>query len=133
MTYAFIDNDLIFIANRLEDIPQGISYFEVDTENPNELKIQDGMIVPKSQEEILQPLKEQAIQQLKAMLYQKLQPTDWIIVKCTELNLDIEQEYPAEAQRRLQLRTLFSNLEEQLLNSLSKEEINDILSQAKQV
>lgn len=133
MTYAFIDNDLIFIANRLEDIPQGISYFEVDTENPNELKIQDGMIVPKSQEEILQPLKEQAIQQLNAMLYQKLQPTDWIIVKCTELNLDIEQEYPAEAQRRLQLRTLFSNLEEQLLNSLSKEEINDILSQAKQV
>lgn len=133
MTYAFIDNDLIFIANRLEDIPQGTSYFEVNTENPNELKIQDGMIVPKSQEEILQPLKEQAIQQLKAMLYQKLQPTDWIIVKCTELNLDIEQEYPAEAQRRLQLRTLFSNLEEQLLNSLSKEEINDILSQAKQV
>jgi hypothetical protein len=90
------------------------------------------MIVPKSQEEILQLLKEQAIQQLDAMLYQKLQPTDWIIVKCAELNLDMEQEYPAEAQRRLQLRTLFSNLEEQLLNSLSKEEINDILSQAKQ-
>lgn len=133
MTYAFIDNDLIFIANRLEDIPQGASYFEVDTENPNELKIQDGMIVPKSQEEILQPLKEQAIQQLNAMLYQKLLPTDWIIVKCAELNLDMAQEYPVEAQRRLQLRTLFSSLEEQLLNSLSKEEINDILSQAKQV
>lgn len=133
MTYAFIDNGLIFIANRLEDIPQGTSYFEVNTENPDELKIQDGMIVPKSQEEILQPLKEQAIQQLNTMLYQKLQPTDWIIVKCAELNLDIAQEYPAEAQRRLQLRTLFSSLEEQLLNSLSKEEINDILSQAKQV
>jgi hypothetical protein len=132
MTYAFIDNDLIFIANRLEDIPQGTLYFEVDTENSNELKIQDGMIVPKSQEEILQSLKEQAIQQLDAMLYQKLQPTDWIIIKCAELNLDMAQEYPAEAQRRLQLRTLFSNLEEQLLNSLSKEEINDILSQAKQ-
>lgn len=100
MFYAFIENDLIFIASDPNLVPQGLQVFEVETDNPHEYTIENGAVVKKSSSVLLDELKLEAIKKINSHLSSLLEPTDWIIIKCTELNVNPSSEYPEQTQQR---------------------------------
>jgi len=67
MLYAWIDNGVIVGTDNPETISQGVEYFifeDLDLNDISSLKIENGKIVKKTDEEILNELKQQKLQQL---------------------------------------------------------------------
>lgn len=81
-------------------------------ENGMPTKFEEKWIIPTD----LDTLKSAFIDTVKWQASNKLKETDWTVVKCTELGLNIEEKYPQIYQLRNNIRN-WSNEKEQEINS----------------
>lgn len=128
MLYVWIENNEIKATRELELIPEQYkNSYQVFDEVPfTDLKIENGRVVLKTQEEKLNELKQQKILKLKKKVYTLLAPTDWCVIKCVELGLNIEQVYPNEKAFRDSVRAWGNQKEQEIMNATTIEEVNSI-------
>jgi len=135
MLYVWIDNGVIVGTDNPETIPQGVEYFifeDLDLSDITSLKIENGRIVKKTDEEILNELKQRQLYRLKSIVSPLLSQTDYIILKIQEaqiLNQDLSpllQKYQKQIQWRESLRKWNEQKKMEITNAQSKEELESI-------
>jgi len=80
----------------------------------------------KTEDEMIRDKKAEKLSQLKSIVYALLQPTDWVVTKCTELGLDIAVAYPEVKQKRDAVRAWNNQKENEINNATTVEELNSI-------
>lgn len=79
-----------------------------------------------TEEEKVKILKQRKLEELKFHLSNALKKTDWIIIKCIDLGLDIKETYPEIKKQRDQIRELGNILEELINKATTLDELNKI-------
>lgn len=126
MKKAWIENNQIYLTDDMSvTIPTEFVTVPDDV-TINDLTIVNGEIVVKSEAEKLQELKQKVLQELKGKTFSLLQPTDWVVVKCSELGLDMSVVYPEIQQRRQAIRQANDALDSRINSATSINELMDI-------
>lgn len=107
-----LDGETLRDMTEVEKIQAGILAL------PSGMKISNGELVSMSQEELLEAglitqedvAKDEA-QRLHAELQAYLSDTDYAVIKCSELKLNLETEYPGLSEKRAQARAKINELE----------------------
>lgn len=122
---AWIENGNIFITEDDTLILQ--DYIEVPEETTlQDLKIVDGRLVLKTEEEKLEELKQEQLQKLKQYVFSLLFKTDWIVIKCIDLELNIEEAYPDIKRERNLIRAWYEELKNKILQETSISKLKEL-------
>lgn len=89
MGFAYVENGFIFIAPTKDIVPANVEVLEVDdTITPFDLKIENGRLMLKTEEEKLQELKQRKLFELKQYVVNLLSQTDWVIIKTQSMQYE---------------------------------------------
>ena len=103
------------------------------------IKIEDGRIVKKTQDEILQWLKDEKMRILKDYVASLLSPTDYVITKIAEAQIRndtkeveaLKQKYLAQLQQREAIRAWNEQMKQAIRNAQNLEELMGIVIEFK--
>lgn len=133
MLYAWIDkNGTLCTTFELESVPSEyldrVCIFEnLSIHDHDKLYVEDGKIKIKTEEMILQEKRQELLTQLKQTIYNLLLPTDWVIVKCTELGIQpSDSPYSSILEKRKKLRQLGDELEREIMQAKTLSELENI-------
>ncbi len=132
MLYAWIDdNGMLCTTFELQSVPEqfrdNVTVFEnLNIQDHDKLYVENGQIKEKNESMIIQEMKEKLSMELKQKVYSLLQPTDWVVVKCVELGLDMGVAYPEIYQRRQVIRQANDALDSRINSATSINELMDI-------
>jgi len=101
------------------------------------IKVENGQIVKKTQDEILQWLKDEKMKMLKGYVSSLLAPTDYVITKIAEAQVvgdtaqveALKQKYSAQLQRRESIRQWNEQMKQAIQNVQSLDELKSIVIQ----
>lgn len=85
----------------------------------NEIKVE-------ADNQILEERKKDLINLLKYTVYNVLSQTDWAIIKCQELGLNLQETYPEICQFRQTIRRKNQKIEEMIAQATTLEELSAI-------
>jgi len=137
--FVWLENGELKVAFQKELAPQNA--IEIDTFGLNPIppieafiKIENGQIIKKSQEEILQWLKDTKLVELKNYVENFLEQTDYIIVKIAEAETlgnteaveQLKQRYATQLQQRQAIRQWNEQMKQAIRNAKTLEELRRI-------
>lgn len=122
---------------RLEaELPPSEAYtvFEFNAENPEDLIYDGSQIRLKTEDEKLQELKSQKLSELKTYVASLLAPTDYIITKIAEAQIQndtaeveaLKQKYATQLQQREAIRQWNEQMKQAIRNAHTLEELRNI-------
>ncbi|MEM4134319.1 MAG: hypothetical protein QXV73_03905 [Candidatus Micrarchaeia archaeon] len=132
MLYAWIDNNgTLCTTFELQSVPEqfrdSITIFEhLNIQDHDKLYVENGQIKEKTEGMIVQEMKEKLLSELKQKVYNLLQPSDWVVVKCVELGLNMGNEYSEIKQKRQAIRQANDTLESRINSATSIKELIEI-------
>lgn len=132
MLYAWInENGILCTTFELQSVPKqfrnNITVFEnLTIHDHDKLCIENGQIKEKSESVIVQEMKENLLNELRHKVYNLLQPSDWVIIKCTELGIDMNVEYREIYHKRQAIRQANNTLESRINSATSIKELIEI-------
>lgn len=122
MWKAWIENGNIFVApDQSVAPPDAIEVPEGTT--PQDLKIVDGRLTLKTDEEKLQELKKQKLQELRVKTAKLLEETDFVVIKLHSLRLEGADEETIHAEENKYARILEERRRIREWNAFMKEAI----------
>jgi len=137
--FAYLHPELNILCCALlpDAIPDGIKAIEFDVESPDDVIYDGTQIRLKTQDEKLQELKTQKLSELKTYVASLLAPTDYIITKIAEAQIQndtaeveaLKQKYAVQLQRREAIRQWNEQMEQAIKNAQSLESLNSIVIQ----
>lgn len=137
MLYAWVENGLIFATEKETDIPENfrdsvVVFEDLSLKDFNKLYVEDGEIKLKTEEMILNEMKNNLLNELKQKTYSLLASTDWVVIKCLELGLDIETAYSEIKAKRDLIRQKNNDFENAIEKAKTIDELNKIKEQIDQ-
>jgi hypothetical protein len=127
------ENGILCCALLQESIPQGVEAIRLEVDSPDDVILdENGNITIKSQEQKLQELKNQKLEYLKKYVYSLLAPTDYVITKISESQLngfstsELLIQYQDVLTQRQSIRDWNSQKEQEISNATSIAELNNI-------
>ena len=137
--FAYLHPELNILCCALlpDAIPDGIKAIEFDVESPDDVIYDGTQIRLKTQDEKLQELKTQKLSELKTYVASLLAPTDYIITKIAEAQIQndtaeveaLKQKYAVQLQRREAIRQWNEQMEQAIKNAQSLDALNSIVIQ----
>ncbi|MEM5861279.1 MAG: hypothetical protein QXJ20_02700 [Candidatus Aenigmatarchaeota archaeon] len=138
MLYAYLnENGILCATAELANVPEQFRSKVVVFETLNlgdhdKLYVEAGQIKLKTEEMILNEMKNNLLDELKQKTYNLLAPTDWIVIKCLELRLDIKTTYPEIKAKRDLIRQKNNDFENAIKKGKTIDELNKIKEQIDQ-
>lgn len=132
MLYVWIDdNGILCTTFELASVPEKYKNNVVVFENltihdVDKLYVENGEIKVKTIEEILEKRKQDLLNLLRITVYNVLSQTDWVVIKCQELGLEIQKEYPEICRFRQTIRMKNQKIEEMIVQATTLEELSTI-------
>jgi hypothetical protein len=127
------ENNVLCCALLEESVPQGIEAIKLEVDSPDDVILdENGNITIKSQEQKLQELKLKKLDYLKKYVYSLLSPTDYVITKIAEAQLnglptsDLLTQYQSILTQRQNIRNWNAQKEQEINDATSIEELNNI-------
>jgi hypothetical protein len=127
------ENNILCCALLQESVPQGIEAIRLEVDSPDDVILdENGNITIKSQEQKLQELKNQKLEYLKKYVYSLLFPTDYVITKIAEAQVnglsisDLLTQYQDILTQRQNIRNWNNQKEQEINNATTIEELNNI-------
>jgi hypothetical protein len=127
------ENGVLCCALLQESVPQGIEAIRLEVDSPDDVILdENGNITIKSQEQKLQELKNQKLEYLKKYVYSLLFPTDYVITKIAEAQVnglsisDLLTQYQDILTQRQNIRNWNNQKEQEINNATTIEELNNI-------
>jgi len=142
--FVWLENGELKVAFQKEHVPEDV--IEIDTLGltpipPVEafIKVENGRIVKKTQDEVLQWLKDEKMRMLKDYVASLLSSTDYVITKMAEAQIrnDMEevealkQKYSTQLQQREAIRVWNEQMKQAIRNAQSLEELRGIVIEFK--
>jgi len=142
--FVWLENGELKVAFQKEHAPEDA--IEIDTLGltpipPIEafIKVENGRIVKKTQDEILQWLKNEKMKMLKDYVASLLTPTDYIVTKIAEAQIQndtaeveaLKQKYSVQLQQREAIRVWNEQMKQAIQNAQSLEELKGIVIEFK--
>jgi len=142
--FVWLENGELKVAFQKEYAPEDA--VEIDTLGltpipPIEafIKVENGRIVKKTQDEILQWLKDEKMKMLKDYVASLFSPTDYIVTKIAEAQIRndteeveaLKQKYSAKLQQREAIRVWNEQMKQAIRNAQSLEELMSIVIEFK--
>jgi len=134
--FAYLHPELNILCCALlpDAIPDGIKAIEFDVESPDDVIYDGTQIRLKTQDEKLQELKTQKLSELKTYVASLLAPTDYIITKIAEAQIQndtaeveaLKQKYAVQLQRREAIRQWNEQMKQAIQNAKTIEELEVI-------
>ena len=134
--FAYLHPELNILCCALlpDAIPDGIKAIEFDVESPDDVIYDGTQIRLKTQDEKLQELKTQKLSELKTYVASLLAPTDYIITKIAEAQIQndtaeveaLKQKYAVQLQRREAIRQWNEQMKQAIQNAKTIEELEAI-------
>jgi len=143
--FVWLENGELKVAFQKEYAPEDA--VEIDTLGltpipPIEafIKVENGRIVKKTQDEILKWLKDEKMRMLKDYVASLLSPIDYIIIKIAEAQIRndteeveaLKQKYSAQLQQREAIRQWNEQMKQAIRNAQSLEELMGIVIEFKE-
>ncbi|DAD54631.1 TPA: conserved hypothetical protein [Aquificae Conch Spring virus] len=135
--WAYIHPELNILCCALlkESVPEGVQAVELEVENPDDVVLDNGRIRLKTEAEKVVEEKQKKLAELKNYVANLLAPTDYVITKITEAQIqnDIEevkmlrQKYAVQLQRREAIRQWNEQMKQTIKNATSLEELRKIV------
>ena len=137
--FVWLENGELKVAFQKELAPQNA--IEIDTFGLNPIppieafiKIENGQIIKKSEEEVLQWLKNSKLTELKSYVESLFQQTDYIVVKIAEAEAlgdteaveQLKQKYATQLQQRQAIREWNEQMKQTIRNAKTLEEIRNL-------
>jgi len=137
--FVWLENSELKVAFQKELAPQNA--IEIDTFGLNPIppieafiKIENGQIIKKSEEEVLQWLKNYKLAELKSYTASLLKQTDYIIVRIAEAEAlrntetveQLKQRYATQLQQRQAIRQWNEEMKQAIGNAKTLEELRSI-------
>jgi hypothetical protein len=137
--FVWLEDGKLKVAFQKELAPDNA--IEIDTFGLNPIppievfvEIEDGQIVKKSQDEVLQWFKDQKLAELKNYVASLLGQTDYIIVKISEAQISgdtdeverLKQKYATQLQQREAIRQWNEQMKQAIRNAQTLEELRSI-------
>lgn len=136
MLYVWINKDgTLCITYDLAYVPDGVEYVEfsdLDILDADKLKIENGKIVRKTDEEVLNELKNAMLKELDRIFASQIAQTDYVITKIQEAQIvgqDITpllQQYKLKIQWRQALREWRDIKQKVILSAKNKKELEKV-------
>jgi len=143
--FVWLENGELKVAFQKEYAPEDA--VEIDTLGltpipPIEafIKVENGRIVKKTQDEVLQWLKDEKMRMLKDYVASLLSPTDYVIIKMGEAQIRndtaeveaLKQKYSVQLQQREAIRQWNEQMKQAIRNAQSLEELMGIVIEFKE-
>ena len=137
--FVWMENNELKVAFQREFVPEDA--IEIDTLGLNPvpplevfIKIENGRIVLRSQDEILQKLKEAKLTELKNYVGRLLEPTDYVVVRIAEEEINgdtdtaeqLKQKYAKQLQEREAIRRWNEQMKQAIKKAKTLEELRQI-------
>jgi hypothetical protein len=137
--FVWLENGELKVAFQKELAPQNA--IEIDTFGLNPIppieafiKIENGQIIKKSEEEVLQWLKNSKLTELKSYVASLLERTDYVIVRIAEAEAlgnteaveQLKQRYAKQLQQRQAIRRWNEQMKQAIRNAKTLEELRSI-------
>lgn len=142
--FVWLENGEVKVAFQKELAPKGA--IEIDTLGLNPIppvdvfiKIENGRIIKKSQDEVLLWLKDTKLAELKNYVAGLLEQTDYIIIKISEAQAlgdmnaveQLKQKYATQLQQREAIRQWNEQMKQAIRDAKSLEELRGIVIEFK--
>ena len=134
--WAYVHPELNILCCTLlpEAVPQGVEYVELEVETTEDVIYDGSQIRLKTQDEKLQELKSQKLSELKAYVASLLAPTDYVIIKIAEAQMQndtakveaLKQEYSVQLQQREAIRQWNEQMKQAIRNAQTLDELRNI-------
>lgn len=134
--WAYIHPELNILCCALlqENIPDNVDVIEFEVENPNDIVYDGTQIRLKTQDEKLQELKAQKLSELKTYVASLLAPTDYIITKIAEAQIQndtaeveaLKQKYATQLQQREAIRQWNEQMKQAIQNAQTLDDFEKI-------
>jgi len=137
--FVWLEDGKIKVAFEKEFAPEGAVEIEVSGLNPVPpvealVKIENGQIIKKSQDEVLQWFKDEKMKMLKNYVASLLEQTDYVVVKITEAQVlgdtvlveQLKQKYVTQLQQRQAIREWNERMKQAIGNAKTLEELRSI-------
>jgi hypothetical protein len=131
--WAYIHPELNILCCALlpEAVPKGVEAVEFEVESPDDVIYDGTQIRLKTQDEKLQELKAQKLSELKIYVAGLLTPTDYIITKIAEAQIQndtaeveaLKQKYSVQLQQREAIRDWNEQMKQSIKSAKSLEEL----------
>jgi len=137
--FVWMENNELKVAFQREFVPEDA--IEIDTLGLNPvpplevfIKIENGRIVLRNQDEILQKLKEAKLTELKNYVANLLEPTDYVVVRIAEAEINgdtetaeqLKQKYAKPLQEREAIRQWNEQTKQAIRNAKTLDELKQI-------
>lgn len=141
MLYAWInENGTLCTTFELQSVPEqfrdSVTVFEnLDIQDYDRLYVEDGQIKEKTEDIIVQEMKEKLLSELNQYTAGLLQVTDWVVVKLNSLILEGKSETEIQAEKskytdvfsqRAEIRSKHSVKENQIMQAESLSELSNL-------
>jgi len=127
------ENNVLCCALLKESVPQDIVATQLEVNSPDDVILDEvGNITIKTSEQKLQELKSQKLDYLKKYIYSLLSPTDYVITKILEAQVnglptsDLLTQYQSILTYRQNIRNWNIQKEQEINNAITIEELNNI-------
>ena len=134
--YVYTQPELNILCYTLlpEAIPEGVEAIEFEVEDPSDIILDKGQIRLKTEQEKLDELKQEKLNQLKQYIASLLSPTDYIIIKISEVQAlgntqgvaNLKQRYANQLAERGRIRAWSEQVKQAIKNAKSIQELNSI-------
>ena len=140
--FVWLENNVLNVAYNQNDIPKNVQAIEIDTRDitpvppPNAyIRVSNGQIIRKTPQETFQWFQQQKLQELSSYVETLLQPTDYIIIKIAEAQVNynnpqtLQTQYAKQLQQRSAIRQWNNTTKQAINNATTIDQLNSIVIQ----